>query len=304
MSARLLGRRVLVLALSCLLFAASAAADVAVLHSGARVTGDVRITGQGVLIENENGTTRLHASRVVEVIRSGGRTVALAQFRSQSETAWFTRRVEAEQARSRTTALAALQARSALEERISVGFSELPLTDAISYVQEITGANFAYSPAELEATPMPVNLELTDVTVRQVLGLLLEGRGLSWSVRDNVIRIRPTGTDDRLEIRVYDVRDLLVNIEDRSSTRTGTLGGYGGGNSGPQGSGYQSGGRDRSEEEYRSRDGDQGQDGYQGWSQSLNERTYDLARMITETVRPESWAQPAVIEAGRDGREG
>ena len=324
MRANLFRRCALMSALLAVLLAAGAAADVAVLTGGARVSGDIRVTGQGVVIRNENGTTTLPISRVVKVVRNGSESVALAQFSSEAETAAPRRRAAA--AAPERAAAEPVRAASVLDKRISVDLSDLPLPQAISYIEEVTGANFAYVLAELEADPAEADLRLQDVTLRQVLDLLLEPRGLSWTMRDNVIRIRPSGTDADMVVRVYDVRDLLLNTEDKASVRTGTLGGYGGGGYdggdydggafaqgrgrigiGTTGSSYRSQGRYGGNQYGRNQYGQNqyGRDGYgqgrSGWgqSQSLNDRAYDLATLITETVRPQTWAQPAVVEAGR-----
>jgi len=337
MRASLLGRWALMSALLAVVLAAAASADVAVLTSGARVNGDIRVTGQGVVIETENGTTTIPAWRVAKVIRNGGHSVALAQFRVEAETA-SPRRPAAERAPDRAVAEPVrrelvrrepLRPASVLDKRISVDLSDLPMPQAISYLQEITGANFAYVLSELQVDPSNADLRLNDVTLRQVLDLLLEPRGLGWTMRDNVIRIRTAGTDAEMVVRVYDIRDLLLNIEDKQSTTTGRLGGYGGGfgGSGGYGGGSSAQGRGRigigtTGGSYRNQ-GRYGQGGYGGYggsggyggrggydggygdgygrsqSQSLNDRAYDLATLITETVQPESWEQPAVVEAGR-----
>ncbi len=212
----------------------------------------------------------------------------------------------------------------ALNSTISVDFEEALLADAIDYLREITRANFAYRSSDLKADPTPLTLHLKDVTVRQVLDLLLEGGGLGWTVERDVIRIRPKWQAAGLDSRVYDVRDLIISEEDRVGLRTPGLreraytqaGGEGLGQFGWEARG-RVGLRVGSEGYGGDRGYERGYSGYRGgyggygggrgygrgggggaqW-QPARERAYDLAVLVTQTVRPASWARPAVVVGG------
>lgn len=179
-----------------------------------------------------------------------------------------------------------------------MSFDDTPLSAAIEYLREVTGANFSFSDSTL-ATREPLTLHLRDVSVHNVLDLIVESRDLNWGVKDDIIRIRE-GAVRTARVRVYDVRDLLLNIEDKEANRTLTL---------------SEGGHDDDDEE----DGDYGQWGGEddggGWgfesgdsddergagptpSQSLRNRARDLGRLITSTVRPSSWDEPALLVIG------
>ena len=94
-----------------------------------------------------------------------------------------------------------------LDERLSIEFVNTPLRDVISFLQEKSNMNFFL---DKEAPDTSVNIKLNDVPLSVILEYILP-KGLSYVVKDNIIHI----TVEPLELRVYDVRDLLINLEDR-----------------------------------------------------------------------------------------
>ena len=313
---------------ACVL-ASVAAADSVVLDSGTRINGEALVLRDSVRIHNQDGVLTISLLRVREVIRTGSEAAApewpiavvrkamllgsnevLARAASDSK-ALRAASLRGEANETNVPPSVGFRPLEALESPVSVDFHETALVDAISYIQEITRGNVAYSPSELSVDPTPVTLKLDYVPLRQALSLLLEGRGLQWEVVGDVIRIGTATAAGHLELRRYDVRDLIVNTEDtqqgprdwsRPSSRYeddvtnaqyqtwdqssnqwwGQQGGGGWGTYGAPTYGQPSG----------------WQGGYGG--QSASERAYDLARLITETVRPETWAQPPVVWIGRD----
>ena len=99
-----------------------------------------------------------------------------------------------------------------LEERLSIEFINTPLRDVISFLQEKSNMNFFL---DKDAPDTSVNIKLNDVPLSVILEYVLP-KGLGYVVRDNIIHI----TTEPLELRVYDVRDLLINLEDRQSLTT------------------------------------------------------------------------------------
>ncbi|MHC4184160.1 MAG: hypothetical protein ACYSR0_12505, partial [Planctomycetota bacterium] len=95
----------------------------------------------------------------------------------------------------------------ALNKKLSIEFIDTPLSDVVVFLQEKTGANFVL---DKNAAAANVNVRLNDVPVSTVLDYILP-QGIDYVVKDNVVHI----TLDPLELRVYDVRDLLINLEDR-----------------------------------------------------------------------------------------
>ncbi len=94
-----------------------------------------------------------------------------------------------------------------LEERLSIEFVDTPLRDVISFLQEKSKTNFFLYK---EAQDTNINIKLNDVPISVILGSVLP-KGSGYLVKDNVVYI----TKEPLELRVYDVRDLLINLEDR-----------------------------------------------------------------------------------------
>ncbi|MFW6279933.1 MAG: STN domain-containing protein, partial [Planctomycetota bacterium] len=158
-----------------------------------------------------------------------------------------------------------------------------------------TDGNFSYRPSELRALE-PVTLHLEGVEVHQVLDLLADGRELQWGVQDDVIMLRGE-IKPRTGIRVYDVRDLLLNVEDRTPTGTAILAEEGREDQDNRG---QWGGEDGGDREFGRDNGDG--DSRRG-SQPLAGRAYDLGNLITSSVRPRSWDQPAVLMFGGQSNE-
>jgi len=94
-----------------------------------------------------------------------------------------------------------------LDERLSIEFINTPLRDVIAFLQEKAKMNFFLD----EDTPdTSVNIKLNNVPLSVILEYILP-KNLSYVVTDNIVHV----TLEPLELRVYDVRDLLINLEDR-----------------------------------------------------------------------------------------
>ena len=92
-------------------------------------------------------------------------------------------------------------------ERMSIEFINTPLRDVISFLQEKSNMNFFL---DKSAPEININIKLNDVPLSVILDYVLP-EGLDYVVKDNIVHI----TVESLELRVYDVRDLLINLEDR-----------------------------------------------------------------------------------------
>jgi len=318
----------------CLLGTA-AQADTVVLLTGARLNGKVAVSSRAVRVENEDGVAVISRSLVREVLTDG-----VVPGHREARRGGNPTRPAAKDAVSRGTAAgsgtvqlrpsggnpgpaageAIARARfvppgvspklvAALRRPISVEFLDTSLVDALAYLREITDVNLVYDYRELRQDSVPVNLKLNLVPLHQVLDLLLEARGLSWGVVRDVVRIGREAELQRLELRCYDIRDLLMNTEDRVPAATergreprrtelrGEMDAQFGWQEEPYGWQEQQGWGGYYEGERRPR--------RVGWrryartvGQTASERAYDLAMLITQTVRPETWAQPAVVWIG------
>jgi len=274
------------------LLAASARADTVITRSGHAISGRVQINGDEVRIENTDGTLTLPRARVDRVIMDR-KTVTMPKAAPQA-----VRRAAPKGDVQANGGGADLSARKELEEilnrRISVRFDDTPLPDAIAYVQEITGLNFVYSRAEVQG--IVINLNLDDVPVRKVLDFLVDQGELGWTiVAENIVKLGPPDEINPPVLVVYDTRDLLLNIEDKVAKRAQTLSESDDDDDDDDGNGQW--GSDDSDFGFDSDDGDGGSTAGSP-SADLADRAFGLATLITSTVRPETWAQPPVLQFG------
>jgi hypothetical protein len=104
-------------------------------------------------------------------------------------------------------------------------------------------------------------------------------------------------------VRTYDIRDCLVNVEDRfgsgSSSLTQQTGSSTSGTANASGSSSSSSSSSWGSSTNGTSTGT-GSTGTTGVSQgeSLSARAFSFATLITSTVRPETWGEPPVEQAG------
>ncbi len=143
-----------------------------------------------------------------------------------------------------------------------------------------------------------VTLELVDTTigevVREVFGQLSDAGNVAFRGEGNTLRISTKADfDQKLELRIYDVTDILFRVPDFSESapqvdlqRRQTTGGGGGGG---QPIFANAGGQNQEE---LSEEGDQ----------DPEEILEDLATLIRETISPDSWQQAATGRVPGPGR--
>ena len=104
-------------------------------------------------------------------------------------------------------------------------FDKTPLSEVVAFLQSVSGVNFHANYTAMETSGInkdtPVTMEVSGISVAKALDLITEslsgGKGkldsIYWVVEDGVVKIT-TGTalDGKLQTRVYDVGDLLMNI--------------------------------------------------------------------------------------------
>ena len=142
---------------------------------------------------------------------------------------------------------------SKLKERLSIEFVNTPLRDVISFLQEKSKINFYL---DKNAPEINVDIKLHDVSISVILEYILP-KDLSYIVKGNIVHI----ASEPLELRVYDVRDLLINLEDRVPDLT-----------------TQSGQVTETEEQSTSAGGD------------TFDRVKEIINLITSTIEPASWS--------------
>jgi type II secretory pathway component GspD/PulD (secretin) len=140
-----------------------------------------------------------------------------------------------------------------LDERLSIEFINTPLRDVIAFLQEKSKMNFFL---DKDAPDTSVNIKLKDVPLSVILEYILP-KNLSYVVQDNIVHV----TLKPLELRVYDVRDLLINLEDRLGDLT-----------------TQSVQAAETEEQRTAASGD------------TFDRVKEIINLITSTIKPASWS--------------
>ena len=200
-----------------------------------------------------------------------------------------------------------------------------PLEDALSFLQNMTGVTFYIDWQRLEMAGVdrgtPVTLQLRGTSIRKTLNLVLDAASplepLTFYVESGVVHITTLEhADSELVLRIYDVRDLLVDVPDffgpglnmGGGGGGGGMGGGGGGGTGGGGGGFGGGGGGGG---YGGGGGgNQGGGGGSGMSgggsggggngggtggsggsviESQEERAEELIELITEVVRPDIW---------------
>ncbi|GAX61409.1 type II secretory system protein [Candidatus Scalindua japonica] len=151
-----------------------------------------------------------------------------------------------------------------LEERFSIEFIDTTLRDIISFLQEKSGLNFFL---HKDARDENINVKLNDVPLSVILEYILP-KGSGYLVKDNVVHI----TKEPLELRVYDVRDLLINMEDRLNL-TGQLSAQ------------------ESYEEAKPA----------GANKGAYDRVKEIIKLITSTIEPQSWKSGTGTGSGGRG---
>ncbi|MDR4507814.1 MAG: hypothetical protein MRJ65_06190 [Candidatus Brocadiaceae bacterium] len=96
----------------------------------------------------------------------------------------------------------------ALNTIISFEFIDTPLTDVVTFIREKTDVNMIFDP---EADDRSVTLKLKEVTVRTALKYILP-KEYEYVIEENIIHVY----QQKMELRVYDVRDILINLDDKS----------------------------------------------------------------------------------------
>src|SRR3989339_253627 len=95
----------------------------------------------------------------------------------------------------------------ALNTIISFEFLDTPLRDIVVFVREKTNINIII---DSEAGNAPVTLKLKDVPLRTALKYILP-KGHEYVIEEDIIHIYK----QKMEMRVYDVRDILINLDDK-----------------------------------------------------------------------------------------
>lgn len=105
----------------------------------------------------------------------------------------------------------------ALASDTEIDFVEMPLSDAVAFLQDRHGLPIKVDRKALENSEldpsMPINFQISDVSLRSALRLALKDYGLAYIVDDEVLLITtPEVADSRMMTRIYRVSDLLAEF--------------------------------------------------------------------------------------------
>jgi hypothetical protein len=107
-----------------------------------------------------------------------------------------------------------------------LSWDEVSLDTALAYLRTVTGKNFFVSPKAREEKfdEIVLSLQLDDVTVKDVLGLVTEPYGLRWEVRwergaDLVAILTAEEFDGLVRLRYYDIKDLVTTPPSADDTQ-------------------------------------------------------------------------------------
>ncbi|MBM4055194.1 MAG: hypothetical protein FJ264_11120 [Planctomycetes bacterium] len=95
----------------------------------------------------------------------------------------------------------------ALNTIISFEFIDASLQDVIAFIREKTNINMVL---DANAGNVPITLKLNEVSVRTAFTYLLP-KGYEYLVEGDLLHIYK----QKMELRVYDVRDILINLDDK-----------------------------------------------------------------------------------------
>jgi hypothetical protein len=102
--------------------------------------------------------------------------------------------------------------------KISLDFTDAPLPEALDFIRSFSGIDFVIDTKVREKYPddqLKVSLKVKDIPLESALRLLLSGKNLGAAYREGVLMIvLKEDLDKEVLLRIYDVRDLLLKIQD------------------------------------------------------------------------------------------
>ncbi len=102
--------------------------------------------------------------------------------------------------------------------RVSVDFTASPLDEALGFLRDFSGLNIVIDTEvsqKLSEDQLKVTLKVKDLLLKSVLKLMLSNRELTAVYKEGVLLVVPKGRMDKsVTLQIYDVRDLLVKIQD------------------------------------------------------------------------------------------
>jgi Flp pilus assembly secretin CpaC/tetratricopeptide (TPR) repeat protein len=145
------------------------------------------------------------------------------------------------------------EARAMLDRQLpDLRFDQVPFTDVIEFLRDSTQANIFVNWRALEAAAIdrntPISTRLRNVKFSKVLRTILDDVGggtvkLGYTIDEGVITISTLeDLAQNVDTRVYDIRDLIINVPEFTNSPDFNLGGGNGNTGGLGGGGFGGGG--------------------------------------------------------------
>ncbi|MHC5080808.1 MAG: hypothetical protein ACYTHN_17505 [Planctomycetota bacterium] len=101
---------------------------------------------------------------------------------------------------------------------ITLDFMDTPLAAVVNFLKEVSGINMIIDPKvfdEKSEDELVIQLKVDEIPLQEALNLVLNLKGLAYSVENGVLIITTQeGAQGAAELRVYDIRDLMVKLDD------------------------------------------------------------------------------------------
>jgi type II secretory pathway component GspD/PulD (secretin) len=121
--------------------------------------------------------------------------------------------------------------------KVSVDFTNTSLEEAIGFLRDFTGLNIIVDAEVYKAQTedqLKMTLKVKDLSLKSVLKLMLGSRELTAMYKEGVILVVPKSKVDKaVTLQLYDVRDLLVKIQDFNGPKVELVSPQKGGGGGP-----------------------------------------------------------------------
>jgi type II secretory pathway component GspD/PulD (secretin) len=107
--------------------------------------------------------------------------------------------------------------------KVTMDFVDRPLEEVLSFLRDFSGLNIVVD-AEVSQNmgddALKVTMRVKELTLKSVLKLMLSSKNLTATYKEGVVLIVPKGKVDKaVVLQIYDVRDLLVKIQDFAGPR-------------------------------------------------------------------------------------
>ena len=290
-----------------------------VLKDGGELRGEVKVASDRVFVESADGTVTVPLWRVTQIMRGEPAKESEAASGERGDVSRG-RSPAAETHNPSNLSASRQEVGNVLSQKVTVDFHDVPFSEALLYVLETAGVNFAISSAVYSPEIPAVTLRLKEVELRHVLRLMLQPRGFNYRFEPGrVTHVARAAEVRQYTLSVYDVRDLLFNAEDKYSAGSAAqYRGYGAGSQrgvgnvsvrfGQFGRGYEGGSGTYEggygESGYGGYEGGSGRGGYGAEEEDMRSRTQSLTYLITQLCSPGTWAEFGVIGGAQAGGYG